>query len=782
MKWISEFVNLDGVDIRQLIQQFTLSTAEVEDIIEKGKDIDKVVVAEIKKIENIEDSSKLHLLTLDAGNRICHVVCGAPNVQVGLKVPFAMNGGRIPAKEIKACQIHGIYSEGMCCSEAELDIGLDNSGLMVLPAHLENGTDIKSVFNIDDIIFEVDNKSLTNRPDLWGHYGIAREFSALTHRPLAELPVKDFSQDEKNLEVKILREDLVYRYSCVKIENISCSQSPINMRIRLHYCGMRSINLLTDLTNYVMLEIGQPLHAFDGSKINKIVIGTPDNDIEFETLDGQKRQITPTMLMIYDEQTPIAIAGVMGGLDSGICDSTNSVVLESANFDGVSIRKTSAQLALRTDASMRFEKILDPELTKIALTRIYELLSSIDNKIIVTSNLTDIYMKHYENISLNISDEYIRRYTGIDICGERVVEILNSLGFSVLHKGANYQVEVPTWRATKDVTIEADLIEEVSRIYGYDNFVTDTTRSILKPISKDVSQKDDETTKDLCVLKYGMHEVHSYIWCDSKNYKRFGIEVEENPYIMNMVNSESGVLRNSLIPTLLSFVYDNRTYADDFSIFEIARVIKGLRQDGNCDERKHLGIVSYSRTQNEKTNYLKQVEFIVALVMELKRKEVSFVKSSNVKKWQSPKNNNDIICDGLCIGSLFTLYPRNANLIDKNASIVCIEIDMDAFSKITPNTISYVEPSKYPQVDYDLSLVVPVGMKFSDLCRAWEKEHSDILQNVYVIDEYNNGGIRSLTIRYTMQAWDRTLTSVEVQTLINKFIYNLNQMGIQLRS
>ena len=287
----------------------------------------------------------------------------------------------------------------MCCSEKEIGISDNNDGIMDICEDVPNGTDIKSIYEIDDIIFEVDNKSLTNRPDLWGHYGIAREFAAISGRELKPLDVVDLSayNELPKLDLKI-EDPLCYRYSCLRFENISKHVSPMNMRIRLYYCGMRALNLLADLTNYLMLEMGQPMHAFDSRKVDKIRIKRFEKPFSFKTLDGAERDIDENTLMICNGDTPVAIAGIMGGLDSEIVDDTSSLTLESATFDASSIRKSTVRLGHRTDASQRYEKSLDPEMTVPAIARFVKLLLDIDSGAVVTSALTDEYAFKYDDI------------------------------------------------------------------------------------------------------------------------------------------------------------------------------------------------------------------------------------------------------------------------------------------------------------------------------------------------------------------------------------------------
>ena len=515
INWIKDYVDLDGCDIKELINKFTLATAEVEDIYYMGRDVQNVVVGEIKTLENHPESKKLHLLTVDIGDKTVNCVCGAPNVRVGQKVAFATAGGRVVAGEIGKATVAGYESEGMCCSEKELGISDENSGIMELDPSYKNGTDIKELFPIDDIVFEVDNKSLTNRPDLWGHYGIAREFAALTGRELKPLDLADLDSDSENVvPVTIGDTEHVFRYSCLRMANITKHVSPMEIRIRLFYCGMRPINLLADLTNYIMLEIGQPTHAFDATKIDHIKVDMPKEDIDFTTLDGTTRKADTNTLLIYNHDEPVAIAGIMGGLDSEIVGDTSSVVLESANFDGICVRKSSSRLGLRTDASARYEKMLDPELTLVAIKRFVKLVKDIDSDAVIDSKLTDEYAKKYPQITLTFDKAYVDRYTGIEISNERIIHTLTLLGFGVDEKDGVFTVTVPSWRATKDVTIKADIIEEITRIYGYDNFEITTTRSPLKPVHSAPERLVGDEIKDILVKKYSMHEVHSYIWCD----------------------------------------------------------------------------------------------------------------------------------------------------------------------------------------------------------------------------------------------------------------------------
>ena len=783
INWIKEYVDLSGLDIKKLINSFTLATAEVEEIIVKGEDIRNVVVGEILSIENHPNSKKLHLLKVDGGDRIYNVVCGAPNVRENMKIAFVKAGGRVPAGDITLATVAGYESEGMCCSAFELGLSDDKSGLMEIDVDAPNGTDLKDIYPIDDIIFEVDNKSLTNRPDLWGHYGIAREFAALTDRELKPLNLSDLAYDgNEKINVKVNRPDLVYRYSCVKMDNITKNVSPMSMQIRLYYCGMRGINLLADLTNYIMLEMGQPTHAFDANKIDEIVVDTPKEDCKFTTLDNTEREITTDTLLIQNGETPVAIAGIMGGLDSEIVGDTNAVVLECANFDGVCVRKSSSRLGLRTDASARYEKMLDPEMTVTAAKRFAYLLQSIDEGAKVASQLTDEYVRKYPEIEITFNKAYVDKYTGIDITEERILRTLTALGFGVEKNGEDFKVKVPSFRATKDVTIKADIIEEITRIYGYDNFSIITTKSPLKPVNSSPVRSQSNEIKDILVKHFNLHEVHSYIWGDVRKYKKLGIEVEDNVKVLNIESSDNGTIRNSMIPTLLQAVSENKDYGDAYGIFEIGRIVKGVREDGTANERRSLGIVLYDKTVSEKDLFFKAVTLINNLFTQIKHKDAVLNKVAPAHAYEHPKNTAEISCDGVKLGTLHTLHPTNAQKLDKVAKAVCIEIDVDSFVEIKGDNISFYEPSAQQSTYYDLSLVLKTGVTFADMSECWNKLNLDELVNVKVIDTYENETMKSVTVRLTFSAKDRTLEMDEVQTWIDAVLANLKEIGIELRA
>ncbi len=782
MNWISDFVDLSGLDKMDLIRKFSLSTAEVEnDIFFKGSDFSGIVVAEIKEIENHPKSEKLHLLKVDIGEaELVDVVCGAPNVRVGMKTAFAKVGAKLGEIEIAPRPLAGYMSNGMCCSEKEIGISDDNSGIMDILDDVKNGTDLKDLYEINDIVFEVDNKSLTNRPDLWGHYGIAREFASLAGRELKPLPQVDLAQYDNLPKVDLKIEDpLCQRYSCLQVANIKKNVSPVNMRIRLYYCGMRGINLLADLTNYLMLEMGQPMHAFDSRKVEKIRIKRFDTPFTFQTLDGIDRNIDENTLMICNDNTPVAIAGIMGGLDSEIVEDTTTLTLESATFNAASIRKSTVRLAHRTDASNRYEKCLDPEMTVPAIARFVNLLTEIDPEAQVVSALTDEYAFKYPTVTLDFDKAFIDKYTGIEIANDTIVNTLNSLGFKASNDGDNFTVEVPSWRATKDVTIKADIVEEITRIYGYDNFDIHTASAPLYPVRAKTEKTVEDRIKDMLVHRYSLHELHSYVWQYYDEYKALGMEIEENIKLSGATNPNIETIRKSIIPTQLCQVKTNTGYAPDFGVFEIGRTVDGLKADGLCNERKKLCVTLFSKTKSLEALYIELATMLSVVSDNIKHKALTFVPMDASLSYEHPRNLNEISCDGVVIGKIGVVHPTISKKIDKKASIVFVEIDVALFAELADVGIHYAEPSKFPVMEIDLSFV---SETFAPIGKAIENANCPLIKKVDVTDTYRDENGKSITTRITFSNPERTLTTEEVMEVANSIIDSLNKEGIVLKS
>ena len=763
--------NSDDIDWLKVWDKFTIRTAEVEGIEIKGKNIDGLVVGQITKCEKHPESRKLHILTVDIGKEQLTVLCGAPNVALNQKVAFIKVGGHIGDITITKKEIAGIESCGMCCAEDELGISDDHQGIMILPDSWEIGKDLKYYIpEMDDIIVEIDNKSLTNRPDLWGHYGIAREIAAITKHELIPLELTKVNNNKQDLSISIKDSQKCYRYSGIKIGNIENNQTPLWMKIFLYYAGMRSISLIVDLTNYLMLELGQPMHAFDARVVKNIEVGCAKDNDTFKTLDGVERKLTKDNLMIKNGNEYFGIAGVMGGLDSEILPDTKDLVLESANFEASNIRKTATALGLRTEASARYEKSLDPNLTITAIERFINLLQKENPNLEILSNLTDIYPNPLKPIKIKLYKQTINKYMDKPISDETIEEILKSLQFKVVAKKEYYEVEIPTFRATKDISIEADLIEEIARMYGYENFITE-------PLKLDLTFKEHENIYDneyevkrYLATKYNLNEVHSYIWYKSSLLKELSINKEN---VKLIAKSEDNILRDDLALSLLEMAKNNFKYQNSINIFEIGTEIK------NNEDCRSLSIILGNEESQVELMYNKAKEIVYSLLKDLKNHEVTFTKSESYQYYISDYSL-DINVSNNSIGQINIVHPKVVNQLSKKKAIVTINIDFKKYLAIPTNVIEYQEISKYPEVQLDYTIITGKENKYSELFTIINEFKSIIIKNYQLIDIYEDNYEKKYNIRYTIGANDRTLSQEDLADFKEKFIKHIKKNGFEI--
>lgn len=785
INWIKDFVDLEGIDIEKLISKFTMGVAEVEGIEYKGKDISNVVTAKILSVEDVVNSKKLHLLKVDAGEKEpLQIVCGAPNVRVGLVTALAKIGAKLGDITINKAKLAGLDSFGMCCGGDEIGISDDHSGIVELDENTPIGIDIKKVLPMEDIVFEIDNKSLTNRPDLWGHYGIAREIAALTGRKLKELKIENESHFEglKDLEIKVTSPDC-YRYTSSCMSNITRKKSTYEMQIRLYYCGMRGINLLADVTNYVMLELGQPMHAFDGDVVKKIEVYNLKEDYNFTTLDSTIRLLKSGNMVIATNGTPVALAGIMGGENSEIKEDTTCVLIESANFDSYKVRTTAISLGMRTEASARYEKSLDPELTKIALLRYVYLIKSMDKSAKISSSICDIYNKHYDTLKINLTKEFVDKYVGIDIPLDKIKSILSSLEFKLTEeKNGVLTYLVPSFRATKDINGKADLVEEITRIYGYDNI---TPKSIVEPIKPSLLNKEiqlEYDTKYTLATRFDLNETHSYLWYDEESNKNIGIEETSVIRCINSISKENDRIRSTIIPSLLKVINENKKDFNSFGTFEIGRVVKKLKENNLADETKSLGVVLYSKDKNveEELNEIKEIlDYLKNYILKV---DFSLEMAKPQKSYFSPKNYYKIMAGSCEIGQVFLLHIVQANNIEENCVITGFEIDFSKLVTLKNFEDKFEKISKYPTTKLDFNFLIPKDKLYKDIISIATSLSTQLNYSVSLLDIYENqDGTKSYTLHYEVNSLDRTLTNSDIEAFHSLVIEHFSKFNINLK-
>lgn len=780
LNWIKDFVDLSGIENQELVKRFLLSTAEIEDVIYKGSDIKSVVLARIESVENHPNSEKLHILKVNNGHELVQVVCGAPNVRVGMVTAFAQLGGMVCGHKIGKAKLAGIESFGMCCSEAELGIGSDDDGIMDIVTDLPIGTDIKDAYPVDDIILEIDNKSLTNRPDLWGHYGIAREFSCIFNRELKALDKEDLSKYSNLQSISINVEDEnCYRYSGITVDNVTKHKSDMATKIRLNYCGMRDINLLADMTNYLMLELGQPMHAFDNSIVKGIVVKSAEGKTKMLTLEDEEHEIPKGATLICNENNePVAIAGIKGGKLSGINENTTSLLLESACFDATSIRKTSSAIGLKTDASQRYEKSLDPEMTTTAIARLVYLLKNQCPDMKVTSSLSDVYNKKYPEIDIDITYDFINKRIGANVSKDQVKNILNGLGFGLTEVENGLKVSVPSYRRTKDISIKEDLIEEIARMYGYDNIQEKTLNFEIQTSERDLNEYN---TKYLLASKYGLSEVHSHIWNFADFNQSVGIENQTYVSLVDASNSGQSGIRSTLAPTLVKFFNENKNNFAEIGMFEIGRVADGLNEDKTAIEKNKLAILYAKQKGDEKEVYFNLKKYLDDICKTVLKVEYKLDLNVETSSLYNPVNSVSIVTDEK-IGEFGLISPVILQKIDKKWTVGLLEVDFEKLAKGEKITNKVAKVSKYQSVSLDFTFNVPENILYSDIENIIKNFKAKLNMTYTLKDIYKKEGqLDAWTFNFVIAANDRTLTSADIEKFSNRLVQTMKDNNIELK-
>ena len=549
---------------------------------------------------------------------------------------------------------------------------------------------------------------------------------------------------------------------------------------------MRDINLLADLTNYIMLELGQPMHAFDNQQVKGITVIEAGKDIKMQTLEGETHTIEPGSLVICDNtRTPVAIAGIKGGLKSAISDQTNGLLIESACFDSQTIRKASRKIGLITDASLRYEKSLDPELCPTATARMLYLLKQIDPNAKVNSSFTDVYNYKYPVHQISTTADFISKRGGVKLSGNQISDILTRLGFDVKQSGNQLDVTVPSFRGTKDVTIREDLVEEVFRMYGYDNIKSVSMNMPLIPAEQLKIHTAEYKTKHALATLFNLNEVHTYVW----NYTDFNssVGIQQTSAVTLLDSSKSGQsgLRTQLAPSLLKVVNENKNKFADLKIFEIGRTFKEITAENLVNERRILSVVLASENSTDKQNYFKLKQIVNYLANNIFKVKVNYTSHNNNSNYH-PVNSCQILTNNQTIGTMGVLHPNIAKSIDKRKTFAVLELDLELMLAGEALTFALTQTSKYQSVSVDFNFVAPNSMPYSTIEQALSEfragyilEHS--LKDVYVNQQLLPDQI-SYTINYIITPKNKTLEASDIEKFSRRLISEMQKIGLTLRS
>jgi phenylalanyl-tRNA synthetase beta chain len=799
LNWLRDFVELpEDLTARDLADRLTMVTAEVEGVQQIRVDAKGLIAAKVVSAEPVPGGRNTHHVVLDTGAARVETVTIAPNLHVGCVLVYAPVGSVAGSLgTIGQTTVGGLTSAGMILPGDVLGILQTTQQAVLLPPTVPPGTPIDTT-ELNDWVLEIDNKSITHRPDLWGHHGIAREVAAICDRSLRPYEGFIVSPDELRgngkADIPIVIDDptLCPRYAGLMMTGLRVQPAPLWMQARLSHVGQRPIDLLVDLTNYIMFDVGQPTHAFDGGKVERIEVAVARGGEGFTTLDGTARTLPAGTLMIQSARRNVALAGIMGGADSEVTPATTTMLLEAANFEPATIRRTASAMGHRTEASARFEKALDPGHTVLAIGRFVRLAKAELPGLEVTSRLSDCYPRPRPPVSVSVDLAFANRFIGMDIPRERVEHILRSLGFGCEPAGADrIQVSVPSFRATRDVTIEADVIEEIARFIGYNTIpahLPDVTMRSFPPVP--LLQIERRSLQLLCE-GLGFNEVQAYVWYDLDWLDRLGFDPGE---CVEISGSSAGGrrLRHTVVPHLLAAADLNRYSLQRFNLVTIGSVFQPEPQaEWPMHEGRRLGMALVGRG-NEDVLLNEQKAVIEIWAREVLGRAVAFDERDRnrpLRPWEHQLKSAGLSVDGKRIGSL-TVVPLECRLrIDEHLrrwTFIVTEIDLDAAVALgRADEVLHAIPT-HPQVELDFSVLVDATRRYAVVAREVGGFSHPLLRRLTFVDSYEGSNItaghRSLTFRTRVGAADRTLAEEDLQAFRQAFTSYLAEHGLSLRT
>ena len=807
LNWIRDYVQLPAdADLKKLAYDLTMSTVEVEDATDLGASFHDMVVGVINTIEQHPNADKLKVCKTDIGGRVEDIVCGGSNLREGMKVAVALPGamckwhGEGDLVEIKKSKLRGVDSYGMICGAVE--IGLADLFPTKEEAHILDlsdfdapaGTPLADALDLNDIILEIDNKSMTNRPDLWGHYGIAREIAALYDLPMVEFPHFDRNvENTSGFHVTVEDAERCPRMTGTQIENVCVKPAPYWMQVRIWKTGMRPINALVDITNYVMLATGQPSHAYDSDHIaGHIIVRRAKAGETLTLLNGKELPLSTDDLTIADDAGIVGLAGVMGGAKDSILPTTSKVILEIANFQAAGIRRTALRYDNRTEASARYEKAIDPERCDQALDLSMQLFSDLYPEMKVTG-LVDEYPRHLKQAEIGVPLSWLERRLGKRLSPDEIKHKMELLGYSITFNGDNMHVVVPTWRSTGDVSIQADIMEEVARMYGYENFeaepITTTFDGAINQLDKDLERR----IKEYLAIRCGMQEIFTYPWM-------------EESYVNAVLQSTEGILslstppspaerfvRSSLLPNLCKAVVKNERYFDEFSIFETAQVFRDENYTSPYDPREKLPSqrknVAGAFATNDKdiTALFRKAKGVVEMMARYVHMEALTFKQAEKPVWADNVVWLNIYRGDEKVGDLALLAKKVSMACGiKNMNVMLFQLDQDSLVPLKSRTNTFTHLAEYPMTDYDISLLVDGSVQWKDVAQTVRGIKSELLHGAAFVDEYRGkqvpAGKKSLTLRLAIGSKDKTLTSAEIEEVASGVLNKIaKRFGAELR-
>ncbi|WP_456426433.1 phenylalanine--tRNA ligase subunit beta [Desulfurobacterium sp.] len=789
--WLKEFIDIEDLSPQEVADIMTDIGIEVDSVTYAGKDIEKVVIGKILTIEKHPNADKLKICQVDVGDTVLQIVTGADNIFEGAIIPVALHGSKLPIGiRIKKSKLRGVESNGMLCSEEELGLTTHSEGIMILPedAGLQIGEDAVKALGLDDWIIEYE--ITTNRPDALSVLGIARELKSVLGREIV-LPETSFSTIDENaldaLTLSVKDEVACPRYDGFVARNVKVKQSPLFMQMRLYKVGLRPINNVVDITNYVLYELGQPMHAFDADKLteNTIIVRRAKDGETIVTLDGIERKLTSEDLVIADAERPVALAGIMGGEDSGVTFNTGRIVLESAHFEPLTIRKTAKRLGISTDASYRFERGADIEATICAAERALHLLQKFADAEIYSGKV-EFYPKPYTPKVIVFNPEKVKKLIGVDIPPRKSFEILNSLGFPVKKEQDYIIVKVPSWRKY-DVSREVDLIEEVVRIYGMKKI--ESTYPLLHSNVERPRRFDNiMKTKEFLSAK-GLNEAINYSFIGKKLYDAFGLDFENLIKISNPLSEEWVGMRDLLTPSLVNNCVQNvKRNEKNVALFEVSVVFENVGKE-LPDEKLHVAFLLSGKLPegiyNEREVDFYDIKGIAEELIEYFGLKAEFERSE--EKFLHPGQSANIVINGEKAGFIGRIHPDIEENMGIKQPVFAGEIVLEKLFELAgKEKKSFKKLPKFPPVTRDIAVLVDREIPASKVEEIIKKAAGKLLEKIKLFDVYEGENIpegkKSLAFSLTFRSPQKTLSDEEVSRIIDKVVKKLSESNITIRA
>lgn len=795
LNWIRDFVDLPAdLDVHALAEKFTRTTAEVETAEHLNVAADKLICARVLEVEDLPGTPNMRLARLDLGDgTTIETVTIAPVLPVGWGVVYAPPGASVKSLgEIGKAQVAGRESVGMILPGDGIGVAMAVKEAIFLAPDVPPGQALPPEW-FDDWLIEVDNKSITHRPDLWGHYGIAREIAAITKLPLKPYPVTPLEEllapKGPAVEIDIADPSACPRFNGMFLRGVPTQPAPLWLQLRLGHVGMRPISGLVDLTNYIMADLGQPMHAYDADKVARIEVDWAADGETFRTLDGTERELTAQTLMIKCDGKNIGIAGVMGGLDTEVTDTTTALMLEAANFEPSTVRRTATRLGLRTDASARFEKSLDPANTALSIQRFIALAKSMYPNLELAGKFTDAHPAPKEPIVVTVNPEHVSRTVGRPISRDEAAGLLEPLGFAVYDQGAMWQVTVPSYRATNDISIEADVIEEVARCIGYDTIEPVMPRISVQRFAPHALHDLENASLRYLSTHAGFSEVHGYLWYDSTWIDQLGYNPGDCVALRNPAADGLHRLRHSLIPGMLGGAVKNRFHFPAFSMMEVGTTFECASPEDK--QYRRLGLIVAQRGKKTEDAVLASLKgSIEAWSWQLLTRRARFapVEAAGNCPWEQGPRTASIEIGGIDAGRVGAVELPLRQRMDEHLAVwglAWAELRLDTLADQPPEIEALGRIPAHPRVELDFSLLVPEAARFSEVTAALDAFQHDLLREIRYVGSYAGksvgAGKRSLTFKAVIGHGERTLVEDDSNAFQSAFEAHVGTAGYEIR-